>query len=105
MSSAEIGRHSATSAIPALPGAAHIFSARGEPAIFHARACSRPPPPTIRTFNEGFSAQTGALRLQRHHETRLGDGIVIFLETEKRRPIEPKESGRRVFEGQLVGRK
>ena len=42
--------HSATSAIPALPGAQYIFSTFGLFASFHAIACSLPPPPTIKIF-------------------------------------------------------
>src|SRR5688500_2999357 len=36
-------------AVPALPGAQKTFSARGDWASFHTRACSRPPLPTTRT--------------------------------------------------------
>src|SRR6266852_1995800 len=42
--------HSASRAIPALPGAHQSFVTRGEAAIFHARACSRPPEPSKRIF-------------------------------------------------------
>ena len=45
-----ISTHSASPAIPALPGAQYIFSTFGLWATFHAIACSRPPPPTINTF-------------------------------------------------------
>src|SRR3954471_11753703 len=40
--------HSASRAIPALPGAHQNLVTRGEAAIFHARACSRPPEPSRR---------------------------------------------------------
>src|SRR5437870_4986996 len=36
--------------MPALPGAANSRSTAGSRASFHARACSRPPCPTTRTF-------------------------------------------------------
>ena len=45
-----ISTHSATLAMPALPGAQYNFSTFGLCDIFHAIACSRPPPPTINTF-------------------------------------------------------
>src|ERR1700683_338172 len=37
-------------AVPALPGATSTYETRAAAAHFQARACSRPPPPTIRTF-------------------------------------------------------
>src|SRR5262249_51621349 len=40
--------HSASRAIPALPGAHHSLVTSGEAAIFHASACSRPPEPSRR---------------------------------------------------------
>src|ERR1700738_2158991 len=40
--------HSASRAIPALPGAHQSFVTSGEAAIFHAKACSRPPEPSRR---------------------------------------------------------
>src|SRR5476651_669699 len=40
--------HSASRAMPALPGAHQSFVSSGEAAIFHARACSRPPEPSKR---------------------------------------------------------
>src|ERR1700730_3172704 len=40
--------HSASRAIPALPGAHQSLVTSGEAAIFHARACSRPPEPSRR---------------------------------------------------------
>src|SRR5271170_897514 len=49
MSVARIGTHSASSAIPALPGAQYSRSTSGEAAIAQASACSRPPEPTIST--------------------------------------------------------
>src|ERR1700731_251876 len=42
--------HSASRAMPALPGAHHSFVTSGEAAIFHAKACSRPPEPSRRMF-------------------------------------------------------
>jgi hypothetical protein len=48
-SSAAIGTHSATSAMPALPGAQNTASTCGLLPNRHASACSRPPPPTTRT--------------------------------------------------------
>src|SRR5229473_2630103 len=40
--------HSASRAMPALPGAHQSFVTKGDAAIFHARACSRPPEPSKR---------------------------------------------------------
>src|SRR5881394_1194927 len=40
----------ASAAVPALPGATSTLVTRGEAAHFQASACSRPPPPTMRTF-------------------------------------------------------
>src|SRR5712691_6304232 len=40
--------HSASRAMPALPGAHQSFVTSAEAAIFHARACSRPPEPSRR---------------------------------------------------------
>src|ERR1700687_3151454 len=37
-------------AVPALPGATKTFATRLDCAIFHANACSRPPPPITRIF-------------------------------------------------------
>ena len=45
-----ISTHSATSAIPALPGAQYILSTLGLWLIFQHIACSRPPLPTTKTF-------------------------------------------------------
>ena len=42
--------HSASRAMPALPGAHQSLVTSGEAAIFHARACSRPPEPSRRMF-------------------------------------------------------
>src|SRR4051812_23941834 len=42
--------HSASRAIPALPGAHQSFVVSGEAAIFQASACSRPPEPRRRMF-------------------------------------------------------
>src|SRR6185437_5685470 len=52
MSSADTSmlRTLGSSAVPAFPGAAKTASTRGDCAHFHASACSRPPPPTIRIF-------------------------------------------------------
>src|SRR6185295_3378500 len=44
------GTHSASRAIPALPGAHRSFVVSGEAAIFQASACSRPPEPMRRIF-------------------------------------------------------
>ena len=39
-----------SSAVPGLPGATNTFSTLGDCLAFQARACSRPPPPTMRIF-------------------------------------------------------
>ena len=44
-----IGTHSASFAIPGLPGAHHSFSSRGLAAMAQQRACSRPPDPITNT--------------------------------------------------------
>ena len=49
-SSALIATFSPTAAVPALPGAMKSFSHLSLWAIFHAKACSRPPLPNKRTF-------------------------------------------------------
>src|SRR6266705_1600550 len=41
---------SGSSAVPPLPGATKTLPTRGESAIFHASACSRPPEPMTSTF-------------------------------------------------------
>ena len=53
----EMGRQVASSAMPGLPGAAYSVSAGLSFLNRHARACSRPPPPTIRTFTYSFSTR------------------------------------------------
>src|SRR5690348_6216541 len=50
MSSIGTLQRSGSAAVPALPGATNTFATRGDCATFHASACSRPPPPTTRTF-------------------------------------------------------
>jgi hypothetical protein len=45
--------HSASCAMPALPGAQNSRSASGLAAIFQASACSRPPEPSSRMFMVG----------------------------------------------------
>src|SRR4051812_44882520 len=63
--------HSASRAIPALPGAHQNLVTRGEAAIFHARACSRPPEPSRRMCIEG-SEMRG---LQGAEVARIGVGL------------------------------
>src|SRR5947208_9205436 len=48
--------------MPALPGAHHNLVRSGDAAIFHARACSRPPEPSRRIFmrSAGWGFQTGS---------------------------------------------
>ena len=46
---------SPASLVPALPGAIYSFSTFGLWAIFHARACSRPPEPNNNTFMGSFT--------------------------------------------------
>ena len=50
-------------AVPALPGATNTLATRGDCATFHASACSRPPPPTTRTFI-GVRTRCRAWRLE-----------------------------------------
>src|SRR6266480_1053918 len=49
-SPASAATHSASAAMPPLPGAHQIFSTRGLCLSFHTSACSRPPPPSTRIF-------------------------------------------------------
>ena len=51
--SAAMDTHSASPAMPALPGAQYSLSQSGEPAIAQHSACSRPPPPTTRIRMDG----------------------------------------------------
>ena len=50
ISSDAIGTLVANAAVPGLPGAQKIAFARGESDNFQAKACSRPPLPTTKTF-------------------------------------------------------
>src|SRR3546814_17100295 len=50
ISSAAMATHSASSAMPALPGAQNSLWQSGEAAMVQHNACPRPPPPTTRTF-------------------------------------------------------
>mmetsp|Transcript_21548 Transcript_21548/g.47288 ORF Transcript_21548/g.47288 Transcript_21548/m.47288 type:complete len:323 (+) Transcript_21548:841-1809(+) len=54
-----------SSAIPGLPGAQNSCSQNGDRLIFQARACSRPPPPTTRTFNFSFRSPACTDRTRR----------------------------------------
>src|SRR3954449_7101228 len=56
--------HSASRAMPALPGAHHNLVSSGDAAIFHAKACSRPPEPSKRIFMR--CRQTGLPRDEGH---------------------------------------
>ena len=53
------GTHSASCAMPALPGAHQSFVVSGEAAIFQASACSRPPEPRRRMFMAADVARFG----------------------------------------------
>src|SRR4029079_767123 len=76
--------HSASLAMPAFPGAHQSLVSSGEAAVFHARACSRPPEPSRRMFMTGARcgdlrpksvAQTSpALQEQRQEELHLSRG-------------------------------
>src|SRR5215218_7528859 len=59
------GTHSASRAIPALPGAHHSLVVSGDAAIFQASACSRPPEPRRRMFMAadvaGFGSPCGSI--------------------------------------------
>ena len=61
---------------PALPGATKTRSARGLWAIFQARACSRPPLPTIRMFIVRPSPAARQDRGDCSTERRIGKGDV-----------------------------
>ena len=58
-SSSPIGTHSATCAMPGLPGAHHSFVSSGLAASDQQSACSRPPDPTTSTRIAGSSLQNG----------------------------------------------
>jgi hypothetical protein len=55
MSFAPIAMHSASSAIPALPGAQKSLVVSGEAALAQHSACSRPPEPTTNIRMPAFS--------------------------------------------------
>src|SRR5258708_1339758 len=55
-----------SSAVPALPGATKTLPTRGDCAIFHASACSRPPPPITRTFNASLPVEPDAREKIKH---------------------------------------
>src|SRR5690606_1447170 len=58
-------------AVPALPGATRTSRTSGDCAAFHAIACSRPPPPMIRTFTTATSVAEMANAGQHHRDTVL----------------------------------
>ena len=55
MSVAAMSTHSASAAIPPLPGSAYILVTSGRSLSFFMIACSRPPPPTTMMFIYLFS--------------------------------------------------
>ncbi len=78
-SAMSIGTHSASFAMPALPGKHHSLVTSGEAAIFHAKACSRPPEPITRIFMEsagcrGFSMVSGS-----HESASFRKGDLLFV--------------------------
>src|SRR5882757_2607744 len=56
-----------SSAVPALPGATNTWPTFADCAHFHARACSRPPPPTINTFAGSDMSVTKMPHPGEHH--------------------------------------
>ena len=59
--------------MPGLPGAMYNASTCGDWAIFHARACSRPPEPTTRTFMESPAGRAWSSYLTTHKGCAEGD--------------------------------
>src|SRR5712692_3278878 len=57
-SPASTATHSASAAMPPFPGTHQLFSTRGLCFNFHTSACSRPPPPSTRTFSRNPSSTT-----------------------------------------------
>src|SRR5690606_29787583 len=65
-------------AVPALPGATSTSLTSGDCAAFHARACSRPPPPMIKTFTRvSLVAEVPDAR-EHHRDTVLVRGADDF---------------------------
>ena len=80
-SSTPIGTHSATGAMPGLPGAHHSLVNSGLAAIAQQSACSRPPDPITRTRMQGSCRFGGAL-------------LVIQLVNANRRALRAAAQGR-----------
>ena len=64
-------------AVPALPGATNTLATRGDCAIFHASACSRPPPPMTRMF-------IAPLSIERDLAEDVQDAAVVDAAAERR---------------------
>src|SRR5215471_4592342 len=82
---------SGSSAVPALPGATNTFATRGDAAIFHASACSRPPPPMTRTFTPPAGPPQGRERselwgpsIEVDHAEDVEDAAVVDPAVERR---------------------
>ena len=71
--------HSATSAIPAFPGAQYSFSTFGLCASFHAIACSLPPPPTIRIFIKFCPPLYSSSILKHQRQTGISPACPFFF--------------------------
>src|SRR5438046_1918947 len=74
-----IGTHSASWAMPALPGAHHSFVTSGEAAIFHANACSRPPEPITRIFMESAGCRGCSTAPGSHESASFRKGDRLFV--------------------------
>src|SRR5207302_8468721 len=75
---APMGTHSATSAMPGLPGAQTSRETSGLAEIAQASACSRPPEPTTRMFKNAFPAGLPCNGLYHAHMT--GETVLDFSE-------------------------
>src|SRR5664279_4049649 len=98
--------HSASRAMPALPGAHQSFVSSGEAAIFHARACSRPPEPSRRMFMRrrqirDFEAKVGRTSLPPF--ARGEQNAVIPDGAPARRSGIPRLFGTGVFQIEIPG--
>src|SRR5437764_810410 len=93
MSVAPIAMHSASSAIPALPGAQNRRSTRGDAEIPQASACPRPPQPTTSTRialppTLGYHARMDDTSIAAPPRTNLAEYTVSELSRALRRSIE-----------------
>ncbi len=86
-SSCGMGTFVASAAVPALPGATNTSSTRLDCASFQARACSRPPPPTTRTFMRMIRRTPRRWPDRRGHEPCAILGLTVVRRKPAARPV------------------